>query len=348
MIRPGRSSWFLPSRELPSSQIPCIPTTASGWLDAVGHLGEGQAGGNFIAVTDPGTPLESLGEQDGFRRVFPNPPEIGGRYSVLSFFGMAPAALIGLDLQKILDSAECMRAACAAPTAGDNPGARLGAAMAALALEGRDKLTLVTSPSLASYGLWVEQMLAESLGKSGKGIIPVAQEPLLSPGSYSPDRMFVYLRLDGGENAKTDALVESLSATHPVIRLELDEKYDLGGEFYRWEFATAVAGHILGVHPFDQPDVQGAKDMTDRVLDEFSSTGSLPSLENESNLRDLLPDLLRSSAPGDYLAILSYLPDLPSVTRELQTLRHKNNGQVQPSHHRRIRTALPALHRPTA
>lgn len=282
-------------------------------------VGEGRAGGNFIAVTDPGTPLQSLGEREGFRRVFPNPPEIGGRYSVLSFFGMAPAALIGLDLQEILASADCMREACAAPTAGDNPGARLGAAMAALALEGRDKLTLVTSPSLASYGLWVEQMLAESLGKSGKGIIPVAQEPLLSPGSYSSDRIFVYLRLDGGENAKTDALVESLSATHPVIRLELKEKYDLGGEFYRWEFATAVAGHILGVHPFDQPDVQGAKDMTDRVLEEFSSTDSLPSLENESNLRDLL----RGSAPGDYLAILSYLPDTPPVNRELQALRHR-------------------------
>ena len=285
-------------------------------LDA---MGEGPAGGNFIAVTDPGTPLESLGKRAGFRRVFPNPPEIGGRYSVLSFFGMAPAALIGLDLEKILDSADCMREACTEPAAGDNPGARLGAAMAALALEGRDKLTLVTSPSLASYGLWVEQMLAESLGKSGKGIIPVAQEPLLDPLSYSPDRMFVYLRLDGGENAETDALVESLSATHPVIRLELTEKYDLGGEFYRWEFATAVAGHILGVHPFDQPDVQGAKDMTDRVLEEFSSTGSLPSLENESTLGDLL----RGATPGDYLAILSYLPDQPSVNSELRSLRQR-------------------------
>lgn len=316
-IDPGRTLFLVSSK----SGTTIEPNTLYSYYrqKVVDAVGDERAGGNFIAVTDPGTPLESRGEQEGFRRVFPNPPEIGGRYSVLSFFGMAPAALIGLDLKKILDSADCMREACAAPEAGDNPGARLGAAMAALALEGRDKLTLVTSPSLASYGLWVEQMLAESLGKSGKGIIPVAQEPLLDPGTYSADRMLVYLRLDGGDNAETDTLVEKLSATHPAIRLELREKYDLGGEFYRWEFATAVAGHILGVHPFDQPDVQGAKDMTDRVLDEFSSTGSLPALENENSLRELLS----GAEPGDYLAILSYLPDRPSINRELRLLRHR-------------------------
>lgn len=286
-------------------------------------VGEERAGENFIAVTDPGTPLEKLGAREHFRRVFANPPEVGGRYSVLSYFGLVPASLIGLDLPRLLDSAQSMRESCAVSPAGENPGARLGAAMASLAQAGRDKLTLVTSPALAGFGLWVEQMLAESLGKSGKGIIPVANETLLSPECYADDRLFVYLRLEGADNTDTDVLVDSLAGNHPVVRLRLGDRYDLGGEFYRWEFATAVAGHLLGVHPFDQPDVQGAKDMTDRVLDEFVATGQLPEVESSHSLESLLD----AAGPGDYLAILAYLPDSPEVNEQLDNLRRRISQQ---------------------
>ena len=286
-------------------------------------VGEERAGENFIAVTDAGTPLEKLGAREHFRRVFATPPEVGGRYSVLSYFGLVPASLIGLDLPRLLDSAQSMRESCAVSPAGENPGARLGAAMASLAQAGRDKLTLVTSPALAGFGLWVEQMLAESLGKSGKGIIPVANETLLSPECYADDRLFVYLRLEGADNTDTDVLVDSLAGNHPVVRLRLGDRYDLGGEFYRWEFATAVAGHLLGVHPFDQPDVQGAKDMTDRVLDEFVATGQLPEVESSHSLESLLD----AAGPGDYLAILAYLPDSPEVNEQLDNLRRRISQQ---------------------
>ena len=282
-------------------------------------VGEERAGSNFVAITDPGTPLQALAERENFRRVFANPPEIGGRYSVLSCFGLAPAALAGLDLQALLGSAKSMRDACTAQPAGDNPGARLGAVMAALATEGRDKLTLVASPSLSGFGLWAEQLLAESLGKTGRGIIPVAQEPLLPPHRYATDRLFVYLRLEGDDNSSLDALVNDLSPDHPVVRLNLKDTYDLGGEFYRWEFATAVAGNILGVHPFDQPDVQGAKDMTDRVLADFVSSGSLPAVESEKPLAALLG----KASPGDYLAVLAYLPDSPAVVKSLEGFRRR-------------------------
>ena len=287
------------------------------WGRVAEITGDGAAGGNFGAITDPGTPLERLGEQEGFRQVFANPPEIGGRYSVLSYFGMVPAALIGADLECLLGSAAGMMEACTRPQAADNPGARLGAIMGALALEGRDKLTLVTSPALASFGLWVEQMLAESLGKSGKGIIPVAGEPPLPLGHYSDDRLIVYLRLADDDNSSTDELVDALSSSHPTVRLELKDRADLGAEFYRWEFATAVAGHILGVHPFDQPNVQGAKDKTDAVLDQFKSTGRLPRAEAVKSV----DNLMSQSNQGDYLAILAYLPDTPEIASALASLR---------------------------
>ncbi|MDE2844124.1 MAG: glucose-6-phosphate isomerase [Chloroflexota bacterium] len=280
-------------------------------------VGEGPAGGNFVAITDPSTPLEALGKSEGFRQVFLNHPEIGGRYSVLSYFGMVPAALIGLDLADFLARASAMQASCSVAQAAANPGARLGAIMGSMALEGRDKLTLVTSPALAGFGLWVEQLLAESLGKSGKGIIPVAGEPELPPGQYSNDRLIVYLRLRGDDNAATDTLTESLSGKHPTVQLELCDRTDLGAEFYRWEFATAVAGHILGVHPFDQPNVQGAKDKTDLVLEQFTATGRLPTIRTG----EAMESLLGKAEAGDYLAILAYLPDDEEVCRALAQLR---------------------------
>ena len=207
-------------------------------------------------------------------------------------------------MTKLLDRADCMREGCAACVpAEENPGARLGAAMGRLAMAGRDKLTIVASPGIASFGLWAEQLLAESTGKDGTGIVPVSEEPLLGPEGYGDDRAFVYLRLEGDENEALDAALGRLEAAgHPVIRLALIDRYDLGAEFFRWEFATVVAGSLLGIHPFDQPDVQGAKEATDRVLARYRESGKEPSSAGSGSLEELLSE----ARPGDYLAIMAY------------------------------------------
>ena len=285
-----------------------------------GALGKERAGGNFVAITDPGTPLEALALEHGFRKVFLNPPDVGGRYSVLSYFGLVPAALIGVNIGELLDRANSMKEGCAARVpAQENPGAWLGAVMGTLAgTEGRDKLSLMTSPSISTFGLWVEQIIAESTGKEGKGIVPVAGEPIVGPEHYGDDRLFVYLRLKGDQNAETDAAMERIASSgQPVVRLDMSDTYQLGAEFYRWEFAIAVAGHILGIHPFDQPNVQGAKDMTDRVLQEYQSSGSLPQMNG-----GIPPDsLLVEAGPGQYLAILAYLNQTPEMDKALTELR---------------------------
>ena len=284
--------------------------------DAIG--GE-RAGQSFVAITDPGTTLETLAREQGFRRAFLNPPDIGGRYSVLSYFGLVPAALIGVDLAALLDRADCMREGCASCVAAhDNPAAWLGAAMGTLASQGRDKLTLVTSSSLASLGLWVEQLIAESTGKEGRGIVPVAGEPPADPAYYGDDRQFVYARLEGDDNAETDAAIERIRASgQPVVRLDLRDRYDVGAEFYRWEFATVVAGAILGIHPFDQPNVQQAKDLTDRVLNELTASGRMPSADPGGSFEQVLSTV----RPADYLAIMAYLRQTPEVDRALAHLR---------------------------
>ena len=263
----------------------------------------GNAGANFVAITDSGTPLERLGGENGFRRVFLNPPDIGGRYSVLSWFGMLPAALAGIDVARLLDSAAAMRDLCLADAHETNPGLRLGALLGGMTLAGRDKVTLIIPPPIDSFGLWVEQMIAESLGKEGRGIVPVACEPLLSPDCYDQDRVFVYLRPGDGPNAD-EAVERLLIAGRSVERLDLDDCYGLGTEFFRWEYATAVAGSMLDVHPFDQPDVQGAKDNTDGLLDSFLANGRLPERAPSGSLASLL----QLSQPGDYLAIMCYFP----------------------------------------
>ena len=284
------------------------------------HLREG-AGGNFVAITDPGTSLAELAQEQGFRRVFPNPPDIGGRYSVLSYFGLAPAALTGIDIGKLLDRADLIRGASGPSVAvGDNPGAWLGVVMGTLAKSGRDKLTLVTSPSIAAFGLWAEQLLAESTGKEGTGIIPVAGEPLLSPEHYGDDRFFVYLRVEKDDNAATDGAVDRLRASgHPIVRLDLRDPYDLGGEFWRWEFATAVAGAVLDIHPFDQPNVQQAKDLTDSVLQSYVDSGDLPEVKAGPSV----DKLLSQARHGDYLSIMAYLRQTPEVDRSLEDLRRR-------------------------
>ena len=281
-------------------------------------VGEERAGRHFVAITDPGTSLAALGASQGFRRVFENPADIGGRYSVGSLFGLVPASLCGMDCAKLLDRMNQMAARCEAGVgARKNPGAWLGAAIGALALAGRDKLTIAASPPIASFGLWAEQLIAESLGKDGKGVVPVVGEPLLDPDAYGDDRAFVHVRLADAENAAEDVALERLrGAGHPVITLDLDDEYDVGAEFFRWEMATAVAGHTLGVHPFDQPNVQQAKDATSRMLQTYVNEGALPAAESGS-----AADLIAEASGGDYLAVMAYAEETEGVTRAVDTLR---------------------------
>jgi glucose-6-phosphate isomerase/transaldolase/glucose-6-phosphate isomerase len=286
------------------------------------HQTKGNRGGaQFVAITDPGTGLEQLAKERGFWRTFTNQPDIGGRYSVLSFFGLVPAALLGLDVGKLLARALAMREACRDSAAKENPGAALGGMMAAMAKSGRDKITLLTSPALTSFGLWVEQLLAESTGKEGTGLIPVTGEPLASPAAYGADRVFISLRLRGDRNASLDRTVSALQrAGQPVYSLQLKDRYDLGGEFFRWEFATAIAGHALGIHPFDQPNVQESKDNTGRVLTEVETQGKLPSLPALTP-KQALSQLLEQTAPNRYVAILAYTTPTPQVEAALRALR---------------------------
>ena len=281
-------------------------------------VGVERAGTHFVAITDPGTSLEALGASQGFRRVFENPPDLGGRYSVGSFFGLVPAALCGMDCGKLLDRVSQMAARCEAGAGvRNNPGGWLGAAIGALTLQGRDKLTLVASPEVASFGLWVEQLIAESTGKDGKGIVPVVNEPLLETDAYGDDRLFVHVRLSGGDNAAADVGLERIrDAGHPIITLEMDDVYDVGAEFFRWEMATAVAGHLLGIQPFDQPNVQQAKDVTNRVLETYVNEGALPDAEEGS-----VTGLLGEAAEGDYLSIMAYVEETDGVTNAVNMLR---------------------------
>jgi len=280
--------------------------------------GEAKAGRNFVAITDKDTSLARLADETGFRRAFLNPEDVGGRYSVLSYFGLVPGALTGVDIKKLLRRADGMKKTCAGTGAADNSGAWLGGTIGAMTLQGRDKLTLVTSPSLRSFGLWLEQLIAESTGKEGKGIIPVMGEPLAEPEWYGEDRLFVYLRLEGDDNAGTDAALEKISSSGKmVITLKLEDKYDIGAEFYRWEFATAVAGAVLGINPFDQPNVQAAKDATDSVLREYHKSGQLPALD----IRGSLEELLSQAKKNDYLAIMAYMRQTPETEKALTDLR---------------------------
>jgi glucose-6-phosphate isomerase/transaldolase/glucose-6-phosphate isomerase len=287
-------------------------------------VGKENAGPHFIAITDPETPLEVLAQESGFRQVFTNPPDIGGRYSVLSYFGLVPAALVGMDITRLLDRADSMRTECAPFVKDlqntDNPGARLGGTLGILALHGRNKLTLVTSPSIESFGLWAEQLIAESTGKEERGIIPVSGEPLVHPANYGDDRQFVYLRLNGDENACTDAAIAAIeSSGQPVLRLELQTMYDLGAEFFRWEFATVVAGAILSIHPFDQPNVQQAKYETAVGLQEHRKSGRLPQVDAPGSIESLLS----KAQPGDYLAIMAYIHQTPETDIALADLRRR-------------------------
>jgi len=294
-----------------------------------------QAGHHFVAITDEGTSLEQQALDQGFRAVFVNPGDIGGRYSALSFFGMVPAALIGVDLERLLDGVCAMAVACGPDVpAEQNPALRLGAAMGELALRGRDKLTLVFEPPLAPLGAWVEQLVAESTGKEGTGILPVDLEELGPAGAYGDDRVFAAVRLAGAADAGVAGALEALrDAGHPVLEHEIADVRDLGGEFLRWEIAVAAAGHVLGIDAFDQPNVQESKDITKGLLGEYAATGELPAEPpaddgrrvvypvGDEDLPAALREFLAQAAAGDYVALQAYVAPGQAVWDQLQAVR---------------------------
>jgi glucose-6-phosphate isomerase len=308
-------------RRLPPEQTLYLVSTKSGtttetvsfqrsFYEATRRVAGERAGRQFVAITDAGTALERLAGQLGFRRTFLNPPDIGGRYSALSYFGLVPAALLGIDLAPFLDRAlEAMHACAPEREVAENSGAQLGAALAGHAASGRDKVTLVCAERFRSFGYWVEQLLAESTGKEGKGLIPVEGEALGEPSSYGDDRLFVAVGEPGeGEAARLRALE---AAGHPVIRLPAREPDDLAYQFFIWEFATAVAGALMDIDAFDQPNVQESKDNTERVLGEYVASGRLPTVPEVTpgeGATQALSDLLRDAAPGEYVALMAYLP----------------------------------------
>jgi len=284
------------------------------------------AGRHFVAITDPGTVLVEHAITFGYRSVFENPPDIGGRYSALSLFGLVPAALLGVDLDALLQQAREMALECG-PDAddADNPGVRLGRFMGSNALDGRDKVTVLTAPELAPLGLWIEQLLAESTGKHGRGLLPVVGEAPEPVESFGDDRAVVGID-DAGVTAPGAAALKA--ADHPAMFLGLGERIELGAEFFRWEFATAVAGHLLGINAFDQPDVQAAKDATKRVLAELAAGGGLPEpavwLRDERDVASvaaLLRELLAGAGPGGYVALMAYLDPTDDAEDAIQRAR---------------------------
>lgn len=312
-----------------------------------------KAGKQFCAVTDAGSPLEKIAREKGFGYLFLNPSDIGGRYSVLSYFGLVPAAIMGLDLDTLLASARRMATACErnVPTA-SNPAAWLGAIMGSLTERGIDKVSIVASPQIASFGLWAEQLIAESTGKEGQGIIPVAGVIPDDPRNFDDDRLIVYLRLAGKSEHLDEQVDELIVAGHPVVTLTLETPYDLGGEFFRWEFATAVAGHLLAINPFDQPNVASSKANTRRLLDQVREQGTLPedTLVLEENglklyadaqtaetlhrvgqqrgfdfgdLINLLLAHMSLARSGDYIALMAYLAPTERHTQLLEAIREE-------------------------
>ncbi|MDA8381343.1 MAG: bifunctional transaldolase/phosoglucose isomerase [Actinomycetota bacterium] len=319
-------------------------------------VGSEAAGSHFIAITDPGSPLEALAKRQSYRAVYFGVPSIGGRYSALSDFGMVPGAACGVDVGRLFSSAEKMAHACAPSVpAAHNPGLALGAVIGTCVNAGRNKVTLLTSPAVAHLGAWLEQLLAESTGKLGKGVVPVDSEPLGEPSQYGADRLFCSIALGGDEDAEQAAKITALEeAGHPVVRIELSDLYDLGGELFRWEFATAVAGSIIGIDPFDQPDVEEAKVLAHQLADRYDQEGSLPELSplwegegiklyaddrngreltraanplssraSHPNLVDFVRTHLARARSGDYVALLAYVQMAPAheaVLTEMRTL----------------------------
>jgi transaldolase/glucose-6-phosphate isomerase len=312
-------------------------------------LGAHEVGKHFIAITDPGSKMQQVAEADRFLHVFFGRASIGGRYSALSNFGMIPAAVIGLDTKKFLArAAEMVRACGPSVTVEENAGTALGCILGTAANAGRDKVTIITSPGISDLGAWLEQLLAESTGKIGKGIIPVDREQLASPDVYGTDRVFTYIRLENGVDPDQEAKIAALEkAGQPVVRITMPDIYDLGAEFFRWEIATAVAGAIIGINAFNQPDVEASKLATRSLTSEYEKTGSLPPEEpiledsgiklftDEKNAAELaktagdksllsyLKAHLSRIKPGDYFAVLGYIQMNAEHEKDLQSIRHE-------------------------
>ena len=303
---------------------------------------KGEAGQNFIAVTDAGTPMEEEARAKKFRKIFLNPEDIGGRYSALSYFGVVPMALCGMDIDRILESAQSMAESSHLNDLGKNPAAMMGIVMGEAWKAGKDKLTLVGSKAIETFGYWAEQLVAESTGKEGKGIVPIEGESFGS--DYSSDRIFVFMRI--GSDDSVVAFRKNLEAKgYPIVEIVLDDKYELGGEFFRWEFATAVAAVIMNINPFDEPNVKESKDNTNRVIDEFKKSGTLPAQnlgaeEGDSKIfcetsyqgrltqggtprsfSGMVRSHVDRSAAGDYIAVLAYIDQNEDNFRKLQGLR---------------------------
>ena len=304
------------------------------------NVGRIQAGKHFIAITDPGSKLVELAEEYGFRDTFLNDPNIGGRYSVLSYFGLVPAALIGMDLEKLLGRTQVAARSCGdsgSLQTGDNLGEQPGVIFGELAKAGRDKLTLVTSAKIASFADWVEQLVAESTGKNGKGILPVVGEMLDAPDTYGDDRLFVYLHLKS-DTTHEGAVRDLEQAGYPVVRFVLNNIYDLGAQLFIWEMATAVAGYRLGIHPFNQPDVEAAKILARQMVAAYQSQGALPEqnpdfkdgeisvfydqpdFESANTPGNSLRSFLQLAQPGAYVAMQAYLQPTPAMDQLLDSL----------------------------
>jgi transaldolase / glucose-6-phosphate isomerase len=312
-------------------------------------VGANKAGSHFIAITDPGSKMQQVAESDHFRHIFFGKSSIGGRYSALSNFGMVPAAAIGIDVKKFLDRAREMVRACGAATpVEENPGAVLGIILGTAAVNGRDKVTIITSEDISDLGAWLEQLLAESTGKVGKGIIPVDREDLAAPEIYGNDRVFAYVHTAHATDVKVEAKVAALEkAGQPVVRIAMADIYDLGAEFFRWEIATAVAGSIIGINAFNQPDAEASKVVTGNLTAEYEKTGSLPcekpfledsgiklftneknaaelgrGADREKNLVGYLKAHLDRIHTNDYFAVLSYIEMNAEHEKSLQAIRH--------------------------
>ena len=305
-------------------------------------VGKVKVGNHFIAITDPDSGLEDIAGELNFREVFLNDPNIGGRYSALSYFGLVPAALIGVDLDRLLSGANTKINNCAAKHK-RNTCAMLGATLGAMAIAGHDKLTLIISPQLSYFGSWVEQLIAESTGKEGKGIVPVDGEVVASPDLYSGDRLFVYLHFKG-DHSHEAKVTDLIAAGLPVVKLSLNNLYDLGGEFFRWEMATALSASLLAINPFDQPDVEAAKVRAKEMMDVYRKKGRLPTLKpimdqeqikvfadfDAHNLKEALHLLLIRANPGkrkgssrSYISLQAYLNHTPEIDVILQSIRTK-------------------------
>ena len=319
------------------------------FLDRIRQRVGEKAGSRFIAITDPDSALDTAAHVARFRQVWYGVPEIGGRFSALSNFGLVPAAVCGVDVSRLLGSAGAMAGRCGPAQAVDqNPGVQLGLTLGVAASRGRDKVTLVLSPAIRGLGSWLEQLLAESTGKTGYGLIPVADEEVGPPAVYGDDRLFVYLRLDAQSQPEQDvAMAQLADAGHPVIQLAVRDRIDIGAEFFRWEIAVAVCGAVLGVNPFDQPDVEASKVATRELTADYESAGAFPvetplartreitlyaDRDNTETLLEaagadvgverLLSAHLSRLGPGDYFAVLAYVDRSATHWRMLQTLRH--------------------------